>query len=152
MPSRLWDARTGALINTLTGHTDLVFSVSFSPDGNTLATGGRAETVRLWDVDTGVLIRTLTGHTGDVFSVSFSPDGNTLATGSDAVRLWDVATGTNTRTLTGHTGGAVIVSFSPDGNTLASGGSWPGQHGENLGYPAAHPSAPSPGIRMGSIA
>ena len=38
---RLWDANTGNPLRTLTGHTFGVSSVSFSPDGNTLASGSR---------------------------------------------------------------------------------------------------------------
>ena len=99
-----------------------VSSVSFSPDGNTLASGSRDKTVRLWDATTGSPLRTLTGHTSLVSSVSFSPDGNTLASGSrdNTVRLWDATTGSPLRTLTGHTSPVLSVSFSPDGNTLAS--------------------------------
>ena len=99
-----------------------VFSVSFSPDGQTLASAGSGD-IRLWDVSTGDIIRTLTGHTRPVASVSFSPDDQTLASGSDdaTVRLWDVSTGDTLRTLTGHTSSVYSVSFSPDGQTLASG-------------------------------
>ena len=79
---RLWDATTGSPLRTLTGHTSWVFSVSFSPDGNTLASASFDDTVRLWDATTGSPLRTLTGHTDNVLSVSFSPDGNTLASGS----------------------------------------------------------------------
>ena len=120
---RLWDVGTGRVIRTLTGHTDWVRSVSFSPDGQTLASGSVDDTIRLWDVGTGRVIRTLTGHTSWVRSVSFSPDGQTLASGSsdDTIRLWDVGTGRVIRTLTGHTSWVRSVSFSPDGQTLASG-------------------------------
>ena len=101
----------------------MVYSVSFSPDGKTLASGSRDGTVRLWDVNTGGHLRTLEGHTRSVYSVSFSPDGETLASGNlYTVLLWDVNTGGHLRTLEEHTGRA-YVSFSPDGETLAS-GSW----------------------------
>ncbi len=117
---------TGEERRTLTGHTGWVRSVSFSPDGLTLASGSRDRTLRLWDVNTGEERRTLTGHTDSVSSVSYSPDGRTLASGSSdgTVILWDVNTGEERRTLTGHTGWVYSVSFSPDGRTLASAGDW----------------------------
>ena len=122
---RLWEVNTGAPIRTLTGNAGSVRSVAFSPDGNTLASGGvwQGQTVRLWEVATGAPIRTLTGNAGSVRSVAFSPDGNTLASGSDdgTVRLWEVNTAAPIRTLTGHTSEVFSVAFSPDGNTLASG-------------------------------
>ena len=106
-------------------HTWHVYSVSFSPDGTTLASGSGDETVRLWDVETGHHIRTLEGHTWHVNSISFSPDSVILASGSSdfTVRLWDVATGRQLQRLEGHMGEVYSVSFSPDGTTLASGSS-----------------------------
>ena len=119
----LYDARTGKELALLTGHTSKVLSVSFSPDGNTIASGSWDSTIRLWDVSTGRHLRTLTGHTSYVNSVSFSPDGNTLASGGrdKIIRLWDPHTGKHKQTPTGHLGYVRSVSFSPDGNTLASG-------------------------------
>ena len=103
---------------------DWVFSVSFSPDGTTLASGSRDSTVKLWDVATHTNIATLEGHRGNVNSVSFSPDGALLASGSydRTVKLWDVRNYTNIATLEGHRGDVSSVSFSPDGTLLASGG------------------------------
>ncbi|KAM3101763.1 TIR domain-containing protein, partial [Phormidesmis sp. 146-20] len=62
--------------NRLKGHSGIVWSVSFSPDGKTIATGSHDRTVKLWDLQ-GRELQTLKGHGGSVKSVSFSPDGKT---------------------------------------------------------------------------
>ncbi len=110
-------------VRTLEGHTNVVFSIAFSPDGRTLASGSWDRRIKLWDAATGREIRTFTGHTGWVRSVAFSPDGRTLASGSwdRTVKLWDVVTGRELRTLR-HTNTVWSVAFSPDERTLASGG------------------------------
>ena len=121
----IYDAQTGEELDLFTGNTGPVYSVAFSPDGQTLASGSDDEndkTMRLWDVATGHTIREYEWYTG-VYSVAFSPDGQMLAGGSGAgtVLLWgDVEMG-NHRTPIKHTSGVNSVSFSPDGKTIASG-------------------------------
>ncbi|MCG9134421.1 T9SS type A sorting domain-containing protein [Candidatus Poribacteria bacterium] len=108
---------------TLSGHDNAIKSLSFSPNGQTLASGSFDKTARLWDASTGNTLRTLQGHTDAVLSVAFSPDGQTIASGSwdNTIRLWDASTGNTLRTLQGHTDDVESVVFSPDGQTIVSG-------------------------------
>jgi WD40 repeat protein len=75
----------------LRDHESRVSSVAFSPDGQTLASGGSDGSIRLWDLTTGTSNpRVLTGHELAILSLVFSPDGLTLASASDdqTIRLW----------------------------------------------------------------
>jgi WD40 repeat protein len=112
-----------SLAQTLSGHSNYVLSVAFSPDGKVLASGSYDKTIELWEVATGRKITSLTGHSNYVLSVAFSPDGRVLASGSfdKTIKLWEVATGREINSLSGHSNVVFYVAFSPDGKVLASG-------------------------------
>jgi hypothetical protein len=116
-------ARPYHVSTQLTGHTDWVNDVEFSPDGELLASASGDNTVRLWDVASGKQHgEPLKEHTGFVNDVAFSPDGELLATASDdnTVRLWDIWIGKPLDQPLTHTGEVDDVEFSPDGKLLAS--------------------------------
>lgn len=115
-------------INRLEGHTDIVWGVTFSPDGQTLASGSQDKMVKIWR-DDGTLLQTLKGHTDAVTCVSFSPDGQSLASASidKTVQIWhkNAVTGEFDpkpyKTLKGRGDSLYSVNFSPDGELLATG-------------------------------
>jgi tRNA A-37 threonylcarbamoyl transferase component Bud32 len=111
---------------TLTGHTDEVTGVAWSPDSKRLASASTDGTVKVWDAETGQQGLTLRGHTGPVAAVAWSPDGKRLASASadGTVKVWkvfwDARTGQEVLTFRGHTDWVCGVAWSPDGSRLAS--------------------------------
>src|SRR5437764_450547 len=89
---RIWDARDGKYLRECKGHTEIVDTLAFSPDGKTLASGSADKSVKLWNPQEGKEIKTLTGHKESVYTVAFSPNGELLASGSNdtTIKLWDV--------------------------------------------------------------
>eukprot|EP00899_Mesostigma_viride_P016657 jgi/Mesvir1/24993/Mv16951-RA.1 len=102
--------------STMTGHTEAVLSVAFSPDGKRLASGSGDATVRFWDLTTATPLHTGKGHTNWVLCTSWSPDGKYLVTGdmNGEVRLWDPETGVALGgALKGHRKWVTSVAWEP---------------------------------------
>ena len=124
----VYDTTTYEAIFLLSGHTQVVTSVVFSLDGNTIASADgnwEEDNLRLWDAETGEEKLALSGGFLEFGSIAFSPDGNTLAsTDFHEIRLWDAETGEEKRSIK-TTESISSLAFSPDGETLAGGGWWP---------------------------
>ncbi len=107
----------------LSGHQEMIGLVSWSPDGQTLASPSADKTIRLWDAKTGKLLRTFEGHEGIVYSVTWSPNGRKIASASQdkTIRLWDATSGKHLKTLEGHEKTVYGVAWSPvNGQQIAS--------------------------------
>ncbi|KAK6850547.1 WD40-repeat-containing domain protein [Apiospora arundinis] len=132
---------------TLEGHSNDVNSVTFSPNGQLVASASKDGTVKVWNAVTGAEQQTLDGHGDCVNLVAFSPNGRLVASASNdkatagpiwsvvfshnsqlvasasgdkTVKLWNAETGEQVRTLKGHDKRVNSVAFSPNGKLVAS--------------------------------
>jgi len=89
----IWDATTGKVRQSLTGHTSDLRSIAVSSDGKRIASGSQDKTIKIWDSKTLQELFTLHGHTSPVTSIVFSHDGDYLLSGSvspdNTIKLWD---------------------------------------------------------------
>jgi RNA polymerase sigma factor (sigma-70 family) len=145
---RLWDAETGRGLRRLTGHEGRLWTLAFSGDGQTLASGGSDKTIRFWDVATGKERHAPVRHSQSIGLIALSPDGGTVAAidlyGDDgkcptcskgyAVHWWDTATGKKLHqfpetaprvfgggNFLGSSYGCNSLAFSRDGTRIVTG-------------------------------
>jgi eukaryotic-like serine/threonine-protein kinase len=105
---------TDAAPRTLHGHTDSMYSLRFSRDGQRLLTASDDGTARLWDLVTGS-VEVLLGHDDDVVSAIFTPDESTAITASldGSVRIWSIGA-SGVRVLGGDAGEIVVTRMVGD--------------------------------------
>jgi WD40 repeat protein/tetratricopeptide (TPR) repeat protein len=123
----VWDARTGAELLELKGHTGTVMSTAFSPDGTRIITGSLDGTARVWDARTGTPRLELEGIKGGIACASFSPDDRWIVTGGKDQKLgeatvWDARTGMPKLALKGLKEGVNSVAINKDGTRIVTGG------------------------------
>jgi WD40 repeat protein/uncharacterized caspase-like protein len=107
-----------SLIRSFTAHSSRITGVSFSPDGQTIATASNDQTAKLWTL-TGKLQQTLEGHTDQVNSISFNAKGDTISTASadGTIKVWQ-SQGKLLKTLSGHQGEVLQARFIDPNSTL----------------------------------
>ncbi|MBC7835401.1 MAG: protein kinase [Phycisphaerales bacterium] len=120
----LYDVATGAMLDTLAGHTQDVEGVAFSDDGRLLATVSDDATVRVWEARPGAALRVLQQQGESLSAAAMSPAGGLCAIAGEAgvIKVIDARSGALIKELRGHVGEVHSVAFSPDGMRLLSGG------------------------------
>jgi len=110
-------------VNELRGHTDILTTATFSPDGRFIVTGSRDRSIRVWKTLTEHGRLALYGHTGALRDAKFSPDGRWVVSVSsdNTARLWKVADPRDALILAGHKDSLSSVAFSNDGRLILTG-------------------------------
>lgn len=130
-----FNAQTGDHLVGLVGHSAIVNSATYNPDGSRILTASDDGTARLWDARSGKHLASLAGHSAGVYSASYSPDGARILTASDdgTARLWDARSGRPLRRLAGVEN---VLSFSTSPAGIVTGDSdgqikiWDGRSGK----------------------
>jgi WD40 repeat protein len=106
----------------LHGHTGVITSASYSPDGTRILTVATDETARVWDSRTGAQLTPTLYHDDAVVSGAFSHDAARIVTGTESgkIAIWDARTGEKLASSMELFGSAWSVSFSPDGKVIAA--------------------------------
>ncbi|MBD2255230.1 AAA-like domain-containing protein [Nostoc parmelioides] len=107
--------------NRLEGHKSWVYDISFSPDGQMIATASADGTAKLWSPD-GQLLYTFQGHSLNVRSLSFSHDSKMIATASfdGTAKIWSLDAHQLLQTFKVNEGRVYDISFSPDSKMIAT--------------------------------
>ncbi|MHC9542366.1 MAG: caspase family protein [Vulcanimicrobiota bacterium] len=129
--AKLWEMPSGKVKDTLAGHRlkegNLVYytpvtALAFSPDGRTLATGSKDNTIVTWNVKTGRKKSSLSGQSEQINGLAFSIDGKTLISGGEdnTIRFWNIESAKEESSInTEHD--VMAVAASPQGNFAAVG-------------------------------
>jgi WD40 repeat protein/serine/threonine protein kinase len=121
---KVWSPDDGHEVLTFTGQQGVILSVTYSPDGNQIASSSINEdhSFVVWDAATGKNERVIRAHAMHVHKLRYSPDGRLLASASTdgVVKLWNAQTLQLVRSIEAHRAPVVDVAFSPDGSRLAT--------------------------------
>jgi WD40 repeat protein len=133
---RLWNSQTGTLLHELTGHSNFVSSIAFSPDGSVLISGSLDGTIKLWNTQTFQEQATLDPSSPTLWKfdgkplrmslpkidvIALHPNQSWVAASdiSEGMTIWDYKSREKIVSMGGHRA-FTAIAFNPDGTLLAT--------------------------------
>ncbi len=119
--------QTSFTTHTYYGHTNIVITTQWSPNGKQLASVSADKTLCIWyhpTTKTNKPQHTCKGHTDEITTLAWSPDSTKIATGSHdkTLRIWNPKTGKQLKECKGHTASIKTLSWSHNNQYIASAG------------------------------
>ncbi|KAI8987983.1 WD40-repeat-containing domain protein [Mycotypha africana] len=120
---RLFDAKTGHSLHSLSGALQTITSIAFNITDDLVLGTCTDNATRLWSLSTHRLKQTLTGHIGKVYAAKFTADSKKVLSGSHdrTLKVWDLQKGYNIRTIFTFSSCNDLCLMDPDGQTVISG-------------------------------
>jgi len=117
--------KDGKEIKQLNGHSESIYSITFSPDSKFILSGG-GDTIRLWDTETGKEIRSFEGQIWLGNFVIFSPDGKFILSKEMVkndynILIRDIINGKEVKKLCGENNGFTSIAVSNSGKLILTG-------------------------------
>lgn len=122
MTAQIWSSISAELLASLQGHTNILSSARFSPDGQRVVTASYDGTARIWNAAGGQVLAVLRGHSNKVYGAEFSPDGQSIVTASTdhTAKVWNAVDGRLRATLSGHSNDVYSALFSANSRHIVT--------------------------------
>nr|XP_011450638.2 F-box/WD repeat-containing protein 7 isoform X3 [Crassostrea gigas] len=117
---KLWDMKTGKLLQTLRGHERGVWCLNFFTQ-TLLVSGSYDGTIKVWNMNNGSCCRTLIAHEGPVWALVRHENILVSASQDRTAKVWDISRCLLLTTLTGHNAAIFAVDMSEDGSLVITG-------------------------------
>lgn len=119
----IWDVNARKLKHSVAANSKSIQAVAFSPDSETVATGGTDDLIRVWNVNDGAKKLEITADQDGVMALAFSQSGRSIISGgaNNQVRVFSSVSGRRRDTLWGHVDKVTTVAVSADGTQIATG-------------------------------
>ncbi|XP_077866900.1 uncharacterized protein LOC100378122 [Saccoglossus kowalevskii] len=117
---KIWDAKSGNLIQTLKGHSKGVWCLRFFTR-NLLISGSYDCTIKVWNLRKGSCVRTLFGHEGAVWAIVRKQNLLASASQDRTAKLWDISRCQLLHTLRGHTQAVFCIDMDDDCKIVLTG-------------------------------